>query len=221
MTRLSKTIIGLGLLACVAVFAYGFCAAYTKIAHKAPDASGGEVAFHLVGFLGSVIVLALFWAFQVSHFWGKRAENWVLQGGEQPEEAAAELEEAERLRKQQQPLEAIRVLRDYLQRHPGELQVMSHIAEIYRDDLHNFLAAALEYEELLQHKLPDEQWGWAALHLTTLYARMNQPEKSLATLERLEQDYGHTLAAKRARERMAKARPGVQPEASEEEAGET
>jgi len=129
---------------------------------------------------------------------GKRSELWDLEGGD-PAVSAAELEAAEALRKGGDPLEAIRSLRDFLEKHPGELEIMSRIAEIYNYDLKNYLAAALEYEELLKRKLPDEDWGWAALHLAKLYGRLNQPDKAVELLERLDTKYGHTVAARRAR----------------------
>src|SRR5438045_3547851 len=97
-------------------------------------------------------------------------------------------------------------MREYLQLHPYELQVMARIAEIYRYDLSNDLAAALEYEELLKHKLPDDQWSWAALHLAKLYGRRNELDKSLALLERLDDEYAHTVAGRRARKALEQVR---------------
>ena len=97
---------------------------------------------------------------------------------------------------------------------------MSRIAEIYRYDLKNDLAAALEYEELLKHKLPDDQWSWAALHLAKLYGRLNELEKSVALLERLDNDYGHTVAGRRAKKALEQVRnPGG--ELAEDEEQET
>jgi tetratricopeptide (TPR) repeat protein len=135
----------------------------------------------------------------------------------------AEFEEAERLRDAGRPLDAIGVLREYLQANPYELRTMARIAEIYRYDLKNDLAAALEYEELLKHKLPDDQWAWAALHLAKLYGRRNELDKSLALLERLDNDYAHTVAGRRAKKALEQVRnpdaQGAEPEEEEEEEG--
>jgi hypothetical protein len=79
---------------------------------------------------------------------------------------------------------------------------MARIAEIYRYDLKNVLAAALEYEELLKHKLPDDQWAWSALHLAKLYGQLNEYEKSVALLEKLDASYAHTIAGRRAKKAL-------------------
>ncbi len=64
-------------------------------------------------------------------------------------------------------------------------------------------AAALEYEEVLKHKLPAERWGWAAIHLCNLYSKLNKAEQSVALLHRIVAEYGETAAAKKARKRLA------------------
>ena len=71
-------------------------------------------------------------------------------------------------------------------------------------DLENFLAAALEYEEVLRQKLPVERWGWAAIHLCNLYtSKLNQTDKAIALLQRIVTDYGETAAAEKARRRLS------------------
>ena len=87
------------------------------------------------------------------------------------------------------------------------------IAEIYVVDLRNYLASALEYEEIIKKKLPDERWGWAAIHLANLYSgKLDKPHQATQILHRIIDDYGHTVAAKKARQRL-----GI-PEPVEEEA---
>jgi hypothetical protein len=101
------------------------------------------------------------------------------------------------------PLEAIQMMRNYLREHPREQHVALRIAEIYEKDLKNYLAAALEYEEVLKQKLPAEQWGWTAIHLCNLYrSRLNQPQKAVALLQRIDTEYGHTAAAEKARKHL-------------------
>src|SRR6266540_2284702 len=88
-------------------------------------------------------------------------------------------------------LEAIRLMREYLQKNPREQHVALRIAEIYEKDLQNYLAAALEYEEVLKHKLPPERWGWAAVHLCNLYtSKLNHSDKAIILLQRIVTEYG-------------------------------
>ena len=47
------------------------------------------------------------------------------------------------------------------------------------------------------------EWGTGE-DLAKLYGGLNHPDKALALLERLETEYGQTLAARRARQRLAK-----------------
>ena len=197
-----------GAALCVAVFAYCFAAEHTQVLHQAAGASRSRMMAYLGLFIAAAIVLGVLIAYDVAHFCGRRAEEAVLQGGP-PLGASSALEQAERLRGQHQSLEAIRLLREFLEKHPREWEVMAKIAELYYRDLKNYLAAALEYEELLKLRVPAEQWAWSALHLAKLYSRLNQPEKSVALLERLEKDYSRTVAAGRARKALEELRaPG-------------
>jgi tetratricopeptide (TPR) repeat protein len=109
-------------------------------------------------------------------------------------------------------LEAIQLLRDFLKKNPREQYASLRIAEIYEKDLHNLLAAALEYEELLKQKLPAERWGWAAVHLCNLYSKLGQQDKTKDLLQRLADDYPQTAAAKKARSRLGLPEPESEPE---------
>jgi len=149
--------------------------------------------------------LALVCFFDGKRYFSGRMEEWMVEGSA-PTEPVPELEQAQKVRASGDPLEAIRLLREYLQANPYALHVMSRIAEIYRYDLNNDLAAALEYEEMLKHKLPDDQWAWAALHLAKLYGKLNELEKSVALLERLDDKYGHTIAGRRAKKALEQVR---------------
>src|SRR6266542_1900913 len=100
-------------------------------------------------------------------------------------------------------LDAIQLLRDYLKVNPREQHVALRIAEIYEKDLQNFLATALEYEEVLKQKLPPERWGWAAVHLCNLYtSKLNQSDKAILLLQRIVTEYGEPAAADKARKRL-------------------
>jgi TolA-binding protein len=104
-------------------------------------------------------------------------------------------------------LEAIQLLREYLKKNPRELHAALRIAEIYEKDLKNYLASALEYEEVLKNRLPDEKWGWSAIHLCNLYSKLNHHDKTRDLLNRIVNEYPKTGAAKKARVRLGLAEP--------------
>ena len=151
--------------------------------------------------LAAVLGLGLLLAYDFSQFAGKQAIE-VLYQDERPSVVDAEYEEAEQIRASGDPLEAIRKLREYLQNNPREIHAALRIAEIYEKDLYNPLAAALEYEVILQAKLKPDKWGWSAIHLCNLYFKLDQEDKAIALLERLDLEYGQTGAAEKARKRL-------------------
>ena len=151
----------------------------------------------------SVVGLGLMVAHDVSHYVSGRAIK-VLYNDEGEGIANPDYEKAEEEWAKGNLLQAIQLMRDYLKQNPREQHVALRIAEIYEKDLQNFLAAALEYEEVLQQKLPPERWGWAAIHLCNLYtSKLNQSDKAIALLQRIVADYGATGAAEKARKRLA------------------
>ena len=151
--------------------------------------------------LGAVLGLALLGANDVSHYLGSRAHR-VLYDDEGESTASPEYDEAEQAWANGDHMEALRLLRDYLNRHPRQLHVAFRIAEIYEKDLGNHLAAALEYEEILKNRLAPDRWGWSAIHLCNLYNRLGQSDKTEALLRRIVDEHGDTPAAKKARERL-------------------
>ena len=157
----------------------------------------------------SLVGLAILISQDVSRFVANRFDEFIfndnLEGMRAPE-----YEEAEEVWKKGDYLEAIRLMREYLKRHPREQYVALRIAEIYEADLRNYLAAALEYEEILKKKLPSERWGWAAIHLANLYSgKLNKPAEAEAILHRIIKEYGRTAAAKKARERLGIPEPSI------------
>ena len=154
-----------------------------------------------------LIALGLLIGSDVSRFMANRVDDFIfndnLEGVKDPE-----YEEAESVWASGQHLEAIQLMRDYLKRHPREQYVALRIAEIYEADLHNYLAAALEYEEVLKKRLPPERWGWAAIHLANIYSgKLNKTEEATVLLRRIAEEYGQTAAAKKARERLGLPEP--------------
>ena len=95
------------------------------------------------------IALAILIARDVSRYIGSRAQDLIfndnLEGMKDPE-----YEEAERVWAKGDHLESVRLMRAYLNKHPREQYVALRIAEIYETNLRNYLAAALEYEEVLK-----------------------------------------------------------------------
>ena len=166
---------------------------------KAPG--GGRIGLWTALFFISVIALGFLIASDVSHFMGARALKTIYndegEGVKNPE-----YEHAEQVWADGNHLEAIGLMRDYLKKNPREQHVAIRIAEIYEKDLRNHLAAALEYEEVLKHKLPPDRWGWAAIHLCNLYFKLNQEEKGYTLLRRLVKEYPQTPAAEKARKRL-------------------
>ena len=218
----TKLVTYLVVVAWAVFFGYEYAHAHTLLSQPGGAASKSAATAYLSLFILGLVGVAAICVYELIWFFKNRAERWIVQGAI-ASGPAPELEAAERLRAAGRPLDAIGAMREYLQLHPYELQVMARIAEIYRYDLNNDLAAALEYEELLKHKLPDDQWSWAALHLAKLYGRRNELDKSLALLERLDTEYGHTVAGGRAKKALEQVRNPEgqvnQGEEAEEESG--
>lgn len=160
----------------------------------------------LVGF-------AFLFARDVSHVVAHKAERALFADDGAPVDP--EYEHAEELWKDGKYLESIQAMREYLHKHPREQYVSLRIAEIYEENLFNPLAAALEYEEVLKKNLPAERWGWAAIHLANIYSgKLNQPTKAIDLLHRIDSEYGRTVAANKARERLAQVDPNFVPAAA-------
>src|SRR5438132_11131967 len=178
---------------------------------KVPDyqrmAAPAKTDYHLggwgAGMVLSLVGLGLMVAHDVSGLVGGRALK-VIYNDEGEGITSPDYEKAEEEWANGNFLEAIQLMRDYLRQNPREQHVALRIAEIYEKDLQNFLAAALEYEEVLKQKLPPERWGWAAIHLCNLYpSKLNQPGKAIALLQRIVAEYSGTAAAEKARNRLA------------------
>jgi TolA-binding protein len=167
----------------------------------------GRMMGYGAGMFLCLVALGLLIGSDASRFLANRVDDFVfndnLEGVKDPE-----YEEAERVWASGQHLDAVQLMRDYLRRHPREQYVALRIAEIYEADLQNYLAAALEYEEVLKKRLPAERWGWAAIHLANLYSgKLNKTEEATVLLRRIVEEFGRTAAAKKARERLGLPEP--------------
>ena len=173
----------------------------SSAAKGAPAAKGKGFPW-LAGFVASLIGLAGLLAWEVSRWFSRRTGD-VLLSENAPATTDAEYEAAEAEWANGNHLEAVRQMREYLDKNPSEQYAAIRIAEIYEKDLHNYVAATLELEEVLTKRLSREKWGWTAIHLANLYSgKMSQPEKAIALLERIIRDYPETGAAKKARSRL-------------------
>jgi hypothetical protein len=146
-------------------------------------------------------------AWDASQYLGNRAgrtvmaDDWIERKDPQYEKAEEEWSKGNHL-------DAISLMREYLAKNPQQQHVAIRIAEIYEKDLGNYLAAALELQEVLTKRLPKERWGWTAVRLANLYSgRLNQPDKAMALLQRIVTEYSGTAAAKKARNRLGIPEP--------------
>jgi len=165
------------------------------------------------GFALVMVFLALLLAHDVSQLIGDRFSK-VIFDHEGTAEQNPEYDQAEQVWANGDYLEAIQLMRDYLKKNPREVYVAFRIAEIYEGNLKSWLAAALEYEEILKHKLPADRWGWAAIHLANLYSgRLGKADKAMDLLHRVDAECGDTPSARKARERLAQFEPPAESDA--------
>lgn len=184
----------------------------SPVAPGKPEVKGSRMGLGIAGFLLGLLGLAGLVGWDLTQWFANRANRALGVEVDAPKGKSAEYEAAEAEWAKGNHLDAITMMREYLTGHPGEQYVALRIAEIYEKDLANYLAAALEYEEVLNRNLPREKWGWTALRLSNLYSgRLNQPEKAVGILKRVMAEYPDTAAAKKARERMGVPEPTDEP----------
>ena len=180
----------------------------------------GQGISRMFGFAGAlflvIVGLSVLLAYDISHFVAERFHKFILNDdGEGFRDA--EYERAEQLVNDNHFLESIQAMRDFLKHNPRKLYVAIRIAEIYEKNLGNYLAAALEYEEVLRYRLPPEKWGWTAIHLANLYSgKMNKPDKAEALLRRIVAECDGTTSAAKARSRLGDPEAEPEPPSTEE-----
>ena len=161
----------------------------------------GKAVGDLLRLVGTLVVLGALIAYDLAQFfWVAGGRLFIHRPGEGTHDPEYEL--AEQAWVNGKPLDAIEMMREYLKKNPREQFVALRIAEIYEKDLRNFVAASMEYEEILKKKLPAERWGWAAIHLCNIYSRMGKQDKMKALLERIVRITRKTGAAKKARHNL-------------------
>ena len=156
---------------------------------------------NLGGMILAIIGLGIMIAYDFTQYFANRSIDMLFDddgtAGKDPE-----YERAEQVWADGHPMEAIQIMRDYLAKNPREQYVALRIAEIYEKDFKNYLAAALEYEEVLKHKLQPDRWGWTAIHLCNLYTKLGRQSDCVALLERIVNEYPKTSAAIKARKNL-------------------
>lgn len=160
----------------------------------------------LWGLLATASVMGLvgLGAYDLSQFAGQRATETLFD--DQGEDVTATTyEQVEAAYGNGDYLEAIRLLRAVLEETPKAVHAKIRIAEIYEKDLNNPLAAAMEYEEVIQGHLDAERKSWTMIHLVNLYNRLGKPETAVAMLQRVAAEYPDTPAAAKARDRLSSA----------------
>ena len=176
-------------------------------------AQGSFSVKYLLALVGALAGLGVLIAYDVTQFLGSQVVDYLFDDrGEGMRDPA--YERAEQTWVNGKPLEAIEMMREYLKDHPREQYVALRIAEIYEKDLRNYVAASLEYEEVLKKKLPAERWGWAAIHLCNLYSRQGRQDEAKALLLRIARDYPKTSAARKARRNLGLPDPDDEEEAA-------
>ena len=219
-------------------FGYGFYHHYSRVTTPASSAqptndppvvstnaapvprSGSNAAMmsYGAGLLAVTIALGLMLASDLTRFFAARVEKFIFDE-DVPGEKDPEYEEAERVWANGNYLEAVQLMREYLTAHPREQYVALRIAEIYEKDLGNYVAAALEYEEILKKHLSSERWGWTAVHLSNLYSgKLNKTAEAEALLRRIITEHPQTAAAKKARERLGEPEPVIEASSTPEQA---
>lgn len=239
MSDTVKLILYVGLIACAIFFGSCFFVNYGRFMKEAgeveqpanafgktryKDTSSskfGRLLFFGGCFFVTVVGLGIMVGHDFSHFASEKFGKLLFNDeGETIKKTAYET--AEEIWADGNALQAIQMMREYLQQNPREQHVALRIAEIYEKDLNNPLAAALELEEVLKQKLAAEQWGWTAIHLCNLYSsKLSKPEKAVALLRRIDAEYGETAAAEKARKRLEATDTPEGALAAAEEAAET
>ena len=164
----------------------------------------GSLMGYFAGMLISILTFAFFVARDVGNLAGSRVATGFYNKSAKSEKADL-YEEAEQLWADGAYIESIEVLRNYVEKYPGEFHAHQRIAEIYENDLASYRAAALEYESILTMELAPKRWGWAAIHLCNLYSgKLGETEKALNLLRRVADECADTTPGQKARDRLDK-----------------
>jgi len=173
------------------------------LVHRSNEETIGEARAamprDLVCLILCAAALGVMIAYDTMSYFAHHGVDMLLDDDNDAVKRDSDYEHAEQAWAEGHPMEAIQLMRDYLKKNPRKQFVALRIAEIYEKDFNNPLAAALEYEEVLKHKLAPERWGWAAIHLCNLYGKLDRNDNRTQLLERIINEYPKTAAARKAR----------------------
>lgn len=171
--------------------------------HQSVRVATAETRTAMIGYLVKlVLVMALLGgliAYDFTRNFAHKAVDMLFDDDHTPAVKDPEYERAEQVWAEGRPMEAIEIMRAHLKKNPREQYVALRIAEIYEKDFRNYLAAAMEIEEVLKHKLHPDRWGWTAIHLCNLYSKLGRQADYDALLNRIVKEFPHTSAAIKAR----------------------
>lgn len=170
-------------------------------AGSTPDASRAYALFS--AYLVVSAALAAFVAWDVSRFLGSQAGRLFLGGG-RVASITPSWWKAERLCRNHRPIEAIEVLRAYLNTHPRHWCVAVRIAEIYQLQLNDSLAAALEYKQILKRRLPPSARAEIMVRLAACQLLLRDGDESAAMLRQVVEQFPRAAAAQKATRRLAR-----------------
>jgi hypothetical protein len=194
----------------------GLGRAFTALSSGGATASASQLGTWFCAYLLLGLALGVLAAWDISTWFGSTSERFIFGTGGRALHFDPRLKQAEALLKDRQPLAAIEILRAHLGDKPREWQAAARIAEIYQGPLHNPLAAALEYEELLKHgRLPRAARPWILLRLGDTYLFLNRGDAATAQFTQVVSKYPRSGAAEKARRRLAAAEPAPPPPAPE------
>lgn len=168
---------------------------------NAPQAGFGSMILYGLLAVLALVGLGVLVAYDISQYAAQRATQ-VLFDDRGADLEDTDYEKIEKVYGNGEFLEAVRMLREFLGKNPRAVHAQLRIAEIYEKDLHNPLASALEYEEVLKLPLEPTRRGWTAIHLVNLYNRLDKPAQAVALMQQICVECADTPAAVKARERL-------------------
>lgn len=149
-----------------------------------------------------IIGLGILAASDLSALIGQKAVD-LLYNDDAPPLKSEMYEEGETLWTKGDYLGAIETFRLYYKKHPREIHALRRIAEIYEGDLKNYVAAAMEYEAILELPLPEHRWAWTALHLHNLYVKhLDRKDDAVELLKRVVTEHPGTAGGEKAAQRL-------------------
>jgi len=128
----------------------------------------------------------------------------LFTGGNEPPEAVPMYSIAESKRSLSQFDQAIRLIREQLEKFPGDFQGMMLMAAIQAENLNDIQAAQTTIEHLLAGKRTPQAAASALHALADWHLRVEDPDSARAALERIVQMYPDTPVAQIAAQRIAR-----------------